>query len=198
MVQTESKRDSLVMIQRAAYLLFLLVVLSVNAFAQSTEQNINLKIKPSQTVEERVADSIKESELREAAEEKLAVEKSARIASKNPQELLRRAQTIYISSGTSYFETVQLQNELRKRREFDEWELAIVDGWKKGQLADITIEVDRPLFTFTFTYKITDRANDILLASGEITAFDSNIAAPILSKRIIKDIKKARGETKKK
>jgi len=132
MVQTESKRDSLVMIQRAAYLLFLLVVLSVNAFAQSTEQNINLKIKPSQTVEERVADSIKESELREAAEEKLAVEKSARIASKNPQELLRRAQTIYISSGTSYFETVQLQNELRKRREFDEWELAIVEVGKKA------------------------------------------------------------------
>ncbi len=186
------------MIQRTVHLLILLGAASVNVFAQTPEQNINVRIKPSQTVEERVADSIKERELREAAEEKLAVEKSARMASKNPQELLRRAQTIYVTSGTSYFEVVQLQNELRKRSEFSEWELAIVDGWEKGKLADVTIEVDRPLFTFTFTYKITDRANDILLASGEITAFDGNIAAPILSKRIIKDIKKARGETTKK
>ncbi len=185
------------MIHRAAYLLLLLTALSVNAFAQSTEQNINVRIKPSQTVEERVADSIKERELREAAEEKLAAEKSEQMASKSPQALLRRAKTVYVRSGTSYFEPVQLQNELLKRDEFDEWGLAILDGWDKGKNADITIEVDRPLFTFTFTYKITDRANGILLASGEITAFDGNIAAPLLSKRIVKDIKKARGDTKK-
>ena len=186
------------MIHRTAYLLLLLTAFGVNAFAQSTEQNINVKIKPGQTVEERVADSIKEKELREAAEEKLAAEKSERMASKDPQTLLRRAKTVYVRSGTSYFESVELQNELLKRDEFDEWGMAIVDGWEKGKLADITIEVDRPLFTFTFTYKITDRANDIVLASGEITAFDGNIAAPVLSKRIVKDIKKARGETTKK
>jgi len=185
------------MIHRAAYLLLLLTALSVNAFAQSTEQIINVRIKPSQTVEERVADSIKERELREAAEEKLAAEKSERMASKSPQALLRRAKTVHVTSGTSYFEPVQLQNELLKRDEFDEWGMAILDGWDKGKNADITIEVDRPLFTFTFTYKITDRANGIILASGEITAFDGNIAAPMLSKRIVKDIKKARGDTKK-
>jgi hypothetical protein len=186
------------MLHRAAYLLLLLTAVSVSAFAQSTEQNINVKIKPSQTVEERVADSIKERELREAAEEKLAAEKSERMASKSPEALLRRAKTVYVRSGTSYFEPVQLQNELLKRDEFDEWGMAIVDGYEKGRLADVTIEVDRPLFTFTFTYKIMDRANDIVLASGEITAFDGNIAAPILTNRIVKDIKKARGETTRK
>ena len=186
------------MIHRAAYLLILLVAVSVNAYAQSPEQNINVRIRPSQTVEERVADSIKERELREAAEEKLAAEKSARIASKSPRALLSSAQTVYVTSGTSYFEPVQLQNELNKSKAFNEWDMAIVDGWQKGKLADIIIEVDRPLFTFTFTYKITDRANGILLASGEITAFDGNIAAPMLKDRIIKDMKKARGEAKEK
>jgi hypothetical protein len=186
------------MIYRGAYLLILLVAMSLTAYAQSTEQNVNVTIKPSQTVEQRVADSIKEKELREAAEEKRAAEKSARIASKSPTALLSAAQTVYVRSDTSYFDSTQLQNELRKSRDFEMWNLVIIDDWNKRDVADIIIEVDRPLFTFTFTYKITDRTNGILLSSGKVTAFDGNIAAPMLSSRIIKDIRKARGENTKK
>ena len=185
------------MVYRVACLLFLVVALSANAYSQSTEQNVNVTIEPSQTVEQRVADSIKEKELREAAEEKLAAQKSARIASKSPRTLLSTAQTVYVRSDTSYFDSIQLQNELMKNKEFQAWDMAILD-WRKGDVADIIIEVDRPLFTFTFTYKITDRANGILLSTGEVTAFDGNIAAPMLRSRIIKDIKKARGKTSKK
>jgi hypothetical protein len=181
-----------------AGLMILLVAVTLNAYAQQVDQNVIVTIKPSQTVEQRVTDSIKEKELREAAEEKLAAEKSARIASKSPQALLSRAQTVYVESNTSYFEAIQLQNALRKRSEFDVWEMAIIDGWEQRKLADIIIEVDRPLFTFTFTYKITNRSNGILLSTGKITAVDSNAAAPLLTARIIEDIKKARGEVSKK
>lgn len=174
--------------------LILLLALGITAFAQSNEQNITITVKPSQTVEERVADSIKERELREAAEDKLAAEKSARIAAKNPSSLLSSARTVFVSSETSYFEPVQLQNALRKRSEFQAWEMAIIDGWDKRNITDMLIEVDRPLFTFTFTYKLTDRSTGILLASGKITAIDGNAAAPLLAERIIADIKKARGE----
>src|SRR5919106_6960100 len=100
------------MTHRVAYLMILLVAVSVNAYAQTQTHNVNVTIKPSQTVEERVADSIKEKQLREAAEEKLAAEKSAEIASKSPRALLSRAQTIYVESRTSYFEPIQLQNAL--------------------------------------------------------------------------------------
>jgi hypothetical protein len=187
-------------ISRVVPFLTVLLAASISAFAQTTEQNITVTVKPSQTVEQRVADSIKEKELRAAAEEKLAAEKSAQIASKSPRALLSHAQTIFISSNTDYFEPVQLQNALSKRAEFDAWGMAILDGlhWEKRNLADITIEVDRPLFTFNFTYKVTDRSNGILLATGKITAFDGNAAAPILAERIIKDMKKARGEESKK
>lgn len=184
-------------ITRTAWFLLVLLAASMNAYAQSSDQNITVTIKPAQTVEERVADSIKEKELREAAEEKLAAEKSARAASKSPRALLSRAQTIFVSSDTSYFDSIQLQNALRKRSEFEAWELAIIDGWEKRNIADIIVEVDRPLFTFTFTYKITDRSNGILLATGKITAFDGNAAAPLLAGRVIEDMKKARGETTK-
>ena len=93
---------------------------------------------------------------------------------------------------------MQLQNALRKRDEFDKWQMAIVDGWEKRNVADIMIEIDRPLFTYTFTYQITNRINGIVLATGKITAFDSNDAAPKLAGRIMEEIKEARGETKAK
>src|SRR6185503_15302548 len=100
----------------AAYLLILLIAVSANSAAQTTEQNINVTIKPSQTVEQRVADSIKEKQLREAAEEKLAAEKSARVAAKSPRALLASAQTVYVRSDTTYFDSIQLQNELMKNK----------------------------------------------------------------------------------
>ncbi len=174
------------------------VLVAGSANAQSTEQNVNVTVRPSQTVEERVADEVKTKELKKAAEEKLAAEEAARIAETSPKALLRRARIVYVQSDTSFFEEVQLQNELRKREEFELWQMAIVDGWEKRNVADIIIEIDRPLFTYTFTYQISNRSNGIVLATGKITAFDGNLAAPKLAARIIEEMKLAHGETKKK
>ena len=169
---------------------------NVFALAQTGEQTINVKIVPSTTVEEKVANEAKEKDLRKAAEEKRAAAEAARIAETSPKALLSRARILYISSNTDYFETVQLQNALRKRAEVDAWQLAMVDGWDKRDVADTQIEIDRPLFTWTFTYKITNRSNGILLATGKVNAFDGNAAAPMLAERIVEEIRKARGETK--
>jgi hypothetical protein len=168
------------------------------ASAQTGEQTINVKIVPSTTVEEKVANETKEKDLRKAAEEKRAAAEAARIAETSPKALLSRARILFIHSNTDYFETVQLQNALRKRNEIDAWQLAMVDGWDKRDVADIVIEIDRPLFTWTFTYKITNRSNGILLATGKVNAFDGNAAAPMLAERIVDEIRKARGETKSK
>lgn len=166
------------------------------ANAQTTEQNVNVTIRPSQTVEQRVADEVKTKELLKAAEERVAAEEAARIAETNPKALLRRARVVFVDSDTSFFEPVQLQNALRKRTEFDAWQMAIIDGWDKRNVADVIIAIDRPLFTYTFTYKITNRANSIVLATGKVTAFDANDAAPKLAQRIIEEMKIARGESK--
>jgi len=174
------------------------MLIAAGANAQTTEQNINVTIRPSQTVEERVADEIKANDLRKAAEEKRAAEEAARIAETNPKTLLRNARVIYISTHTGFIEEVQLQNELRKRPEFETWQMAIVDGFRKQDVADIVIDIDRPLFTYTFTYQITNRSNGIVLATGKVTAFDGNIAAPMLAKRIIEEMKAARGDSKPK
>jgi hypothetical protein len=179
-------------------LLAAMTFIAAGANAQTNEQNINIRIRPSQTVEERVADEFKADDLRKAAEEKRAAEEAAKIAETNPQTLLRNARVMYISTHTGFIDEVQLQNELRKRPEFDTWQMAIVDGLRKENIADIVIDIDRPLFTYIFTYRITSRRNGIVLATGKVTAFDGNFAAPLLAKRIIEEMKTARGEGKKK
>lgn len=166
--------------------------------AQTGAQNITVTVLPATTVEERVANEMKEKALRKAAEEKLAAEESAKIAETNPKTLLSRARTLFVDSDTSYFEAVQLQNALRRRSETDIWQLAIVDGWDKRNVADILISIDRPLFTFTFTYKVTHRSTGIILATGKVTAFDGNEAAPMLAGRLVEEIRRARGEVKTK
>jgi basic membrane lipoprotein Med (substrate-binding protein (PBP1-ABC) superfamily) len=172
-----------------------------DANAQTTgEQKVTIVVQPAQSVEERVADSIKERELLKAAEEKKAAEESARLARTNPKALLASARTMHIYSGTSFFESVQLQNALRKRTEFEAWQLMILDGttWDRRNVADLLIEVDRPLFTYTFTYQLTHPSTGIVLATGKVTAFDGNAAAPKLAKKIVEEIKKARGEATEK
>ena len=168
------------------------------AAAQAPDQTINVRILPATSVEDKVANELKEKELRKAAEEKRLAEEAARISETSPRALLNRARLLYITSDTEYFEAVQLQNALRKRSEVEAWQVAMIDAGDKHDLADTYVEVDRPLFTFTFTYKITDRKSGILLATGKVTAFDGNAAAPLLAERIVAEIRNARGETKPK
>ena len=89
-------------------------------------------------------------------------------------------------------------SSLRKHSEIDAWQIAMVDGGLKADVADTNIEVDRPFFTFTYTYKITNRNTGIILATGKLNAIDSDAAASMLGDRIIDEIRKARGEVKKK
>lgn len=166
--------------------------------AQTAEQTINVRILPTTTPEERVANEIKEKDLRKAAEEKRAAEEAAKIEATSPKAMLSHARILYIRSDTEYFEAVQLQNALLKRSEVDSWQLALIDNWDRRAVSDTEIEIDRPLFTFTFTYKITNQRTGIVLATGKVTAWDGNAAAPMLAERIVDEIRKARGEAKKK
>jgi hypothetical protein len=178
-------------------ILVTLIVAFVDASAQ-TEPRIEVKITPAPTVEERVANEVKEKDLKKAGEEKRNTEEAAKILETSPKALLSHARILFIRSNTDYFEAVQLQNALRKLSELDAWQIAIVDAWDKRDVADTEIEIDRPLFTFTFTYKITNRRNGIILATGNVTAFDGNAAAPMLASRIVEEIRTARGEVKPK
>jgi hypothetical protein len=180
-------------------ILFSVVALTgVVVNAQAPPQELRVTIRPGQTPEERVREEEKLRDLRKAAEEKRAAEEVARIAETSPKNLLRKARVVFVTSDSGFFKPVQLQNALRKRAEFEEWQMSIVDGWDHKGVADIIVEIGRPLFTYTFTYVVTNRSNGIVLATGKITAWDGDAAAPKLASRLIDDIKVARGEAKTK
>ena len=181
-------------IGKVTMLCALLSGLATIGHAQNPSQDIRVTVVPASTVEERVANEVKEKQLRKAAEEKLAAEEAAKVAATNPRTLLSNARTLFISSDTKFFEEVQLQNALGKREEIRAWQIGIIDGGANQSKADIFIEIDRPLFTYTFTYEMLDQKTGLVLATGKVSAFDGNAAAPMLAEKIIEEIKKAKAE----
>jgi len=173
----------------------MLIAVVIPAHAQTSQQPAGTTSQ--QTIEQRVANEMKEKQLRKEWEQKLAAEEANRIAALRPQDLLSGSRTLYINSDTDFFEEAQLQNELRKRTEFKDWQLSILDGWNNREVAELWVEIDRPLFTYTFTYEVIHRRTGIVVSTGKVTAFDGNLAAPKLAERIIQDIKKAREAAKK-
>lgn len=81
-------------ILRIAFALAVLLTAIGAASAQTTTQDINVTVRPAMTVEERVANDMKEKALRKAAEQKLVAEESAKIAETNPRTLLSRARIL--------------------------------------------------------------------------------------------------------
>lgn len=106
-------------------------------------------------------------------------------------DLLRSARTVLIQSSTVYLRPESLENALRGRTEFQSLDVAIV---KDRQAADLVIHLNRPLFTFDFTYSVTHRQSSKLVASGKVTAFDGNGAAPKIAKELIKQMQSARSQ----
>jgi hypothetical protein len=70
--------------------------------------------------------------------------------------------------------------------------MAIAGDGEGHESADIEVEIDRPLFTDTFTYRLTDRRTGLALAAGEVTGWDGDAAAPKLARRIVEEIRRAR------
>lgn len=103
--------------------------------------------------------------------------------------LLREAQKIFIQSSTKFFDPFQLESELQKQSEFAEWNLLLVDH---SDAADVQVEIDRPLFTYTFNYRVVDRKTRVVLATGKVSAINGNAAAPKLAKEILQHVKEAR------
>ena len=59
-------------------------------------------------------------------------------------------------------------------------------------MADLLIEIDRPLFTYVHTFVIIDKKTSIVLDSGKVTAFDGTIASGGIAKDIVKFFAQAR------
>jgi len=116
-------------------------------------------------------------------------ESSAAISGFDPKDALKKAKTIFIRSKTSFLTVDTLDRALIMQKEWPKLELVIVQD---PRVADLLIEIDRPLFTYVHTFVIVDKKTSVVLGSGKVTAFDGTIASPDLAKRIVKIFAEAR------
>lgn len=118
-----------------------------------------------------------------------APQSSAAIAEVNPTQLLRNAKTVYLQSKTSFLTVDTLDRALRLQKEWEKIGLTLVQD---PRVADVSIQIDRPLFTYVHTFVIVDKRTSIVLGSGKVTAFDGTIASGGLAKDIVKIFASAR------
>ncbi len=114
---------------------------------------------------------------------------SAVLASANPKDILRAAKTLHIATRSMYFTPETLEKELVKQKGFEKLGMMLV---KDARLADLLISIDRPLFTYTFTYSVTDSKTSIVLDAGKVTAIDGGAAAGTIAKQLVSSWTKIR------
>ena len=104
-------------------------------------------------------------------------------------ELLRGARSLYIHSGSTRLRVEAVQQGFRANQAFDYTEIAFVDQPRR---ADLRLRVGRPVFTFDFTYKLTDRRTGIVLDSGRFTATDAQLGIQEIVKRVVNKLTSGR------
>ena len=106
----------------------------------------------------------------------------------DPRAILRAARLIYIRKKSVYFKAPELENELRKRPEFQGWGLAITRN--EGD-ADLIVEVGRKVFTTRFIYTVIDPRTDIVVLSGKLSSLGGTLATKI-AKRLVEQMRQIR------
>jgi uncharacterized membrane-anchored protein len=106
----------------------------------------------------------------------------------DPAAILRAAKLIYVRKKSVYFKAPELENELRKRPEFQRWGLVIT---RNESDADLIIEVGRKVFTTRFIYTVIDPRTDIVVTTGKLSSLGGTLATKI-AKRFIEQMQQVR------
>ncbi len=106
-----------------------------------------------------------------------------------PIAALAKARTLSVTTRTMYFTPFMLEKELLNNTELLALGINVVEGNRRGELL---VNVDRPLFTYDFTYSVSDAHTGLVLATGKVTAIDGPHAAQGIAKKVVLELEKAR------
>lgn len=108
---------------------------------------------------------------------------------------LESVKTIAVHSSTVWFDENNLEKALGQRPEFSGWGYRFATPRREDEpvVADLIIVINRPLFTWDWTYSIQDPSAKKSLASGKVTAINDAVAAPMLARSIVGAIANVRG-----
>jgi hypothetical protein len=106
-----------------------------------------------------------------------------------PAVALVDARTLRVTSKTLYFTPFMLEKELLNNADFRSLEVGVLEGSRGGELL---VNIDRPLFTYDFTYSLSDGHSGVVLATGKVTAIDGPRAAQRIATKLVQDLERAR------
>lgn len=107
----------------------------------------------------------------------------------DPAKLLVSSRTLYITSSSSMFKSVQLLNELRKRQEFTDWKLSFVD---EREVADLILQVEHVPLTWEFPFSIKHQRTGVVIAVGKVYAWGGGDGALLMASRVVERLTKLR------
>ncbi|HEU4389351.1 MAG TPA: hypothetical protein VFV34_16225 [Blastocatellia bacterium] len=109
---------------------------------------------------------------------------------RDPIEVKRTAQVVYIRSRTGFLKHAALADALEKRKDFQALGLVITENQRA---ADIIIEIEREHLLAHFTYTAYDPDTRTVVASGHVTSLFGTAAGKIADS-FVKQMKEARNK----
>lgn len=106
----------------------------------------------------------------------------------SPTEVLLSLKTMQVRTGTWLAKPEMCEGALQKHREFDEWGISIM----RNARADAILKIDHQPGWFYYQYSFVHTASGLVLASGNITAWDGNVACGKVADLVVERIKRAR------
>ena len=107
----------------------------------------------------------------------------------DPAKLLHQSRTLYINSYSNLFKSVQLRNELQKKREFADWNLAFVD---EREVADLILEIEHVPLTWEFPFSIRHQRTGVVITTGKVYAWGGGDGANLMASRVVDRLTKLR------
>lgn len=111
----------------------------------------------------------------------------------DPAKLLVGSKTLYITSYSNVFKSVQLLNELRKKKEFTDWNLSLVD---EREVADLILEIEHVPLTWEFPFSIRHQRTGVVITAGKIYAWGGGDGAQLMASRVTERLTKLRASVK--
>ena len=119
---------------------------------------------------------------------------AAAVALVRPGDVLVHARTICIETRTVFFTPETLERKLMVEKDFAQLGLVIV---KDPKVADLLIQIDRPLFTHQRTYTVFDPKTTVVLLTGNVRAFDGTLASGPIAQQIVAGLLKQKADAMK-
>ncbi|MGB8511106.1 MAG: hypothetical protein WCD76_22230 [Pyrinomonadaceae bacterium] len=156
--------------------LLLLLVLNVG-------MRVNAQVLPPQshatTARQEIKDESEDADDDSQSEPAVVAATRGRVT--DPAAVLRAARTVIVHSDTAFINEREVEDSLRKRKEFQAWGMVIT---RNDGEADLSIEITRKAFTRRFTFTVLDPRTMLVVTSGKTRSvlFGKKVANKIAEK----------------